>query len=75
MILCNQQSLNLMGITITGACSWRILCELKEYWSIIEEGIPAAAEGALLCEAKKRAIDEAKLKGYEGKKLSLPGHR
>lgn len=39
----------------------------KEYWSIIEDGIPAAVEGTQLSEAQKRAIDDARLKDMKAK--------
>ena len=50
---------------------WCMLIEnfmrLKEYWSILEDGIPAAAEGVQLSEAQKKAIDDARLKDMKAK--------
>ncbi|KAK7259271.1 hypothetical protein RIF29_24873 [Crotalaria pallida] len=52
---------------------WCMLMEnflrLKEYWSLIEDGIPTTQEGVQLSEAQKKAIDEARLKDmkkYQG---------
>ncbi|KAL5745295.1 hypothetical protein ACOSP7_026441 [Xanthoceras sorbifolium] len=39
----------------------------KEYWSVVVDGIPAAAEGVQLTEAQKKVIDDAKLKDMKAK--------
>jgi len=39
----------------------------KEYWSLIENGIPAAAEGVELTEGQKKAIEDKKLKDLKAK--------
>ncbi|KAL0373715.1 UNVERIFIED_CONTAM: hypothetical protein Sradi_3287200 [Sesamum radiatum] len=41
---------------------WAMLMEnflrSKEYWSVVETGIPAAAEGVVLTDAQKKNIEE-----------------
>ncbi|XP_008245122.1 PREDICTED: uncharacterized protein LOC103343234 [Prunus mume] len=39
----------------------------KEYWSLVEIGIPTAAEGTDLTEAQKKTIDDQKLKDLKSK--------
>ncbi|TXG53599.1 hypothetical protein EZV62_018855 [Acer yangbiense] len=39
----------------------------KEYWSLVENGIPAVAEGVVLTDEQKKAIDEQKLKDLKAK--------
>ncbi|GMJ09176.1 hypothetical protein HRI_004586800 [Hibiscus trionum] len=50
---------------------WAMLMEnflrSKEYWGLVENGIPAAAEGAT--DAQKKNIEEQKLKDLKAKKL------
>ncbi|CAL2226146.1 unnamed protein product [Prunus armeniaca] len=50
---------------------WSMLMEnflrSKEYWSLVEIGIPAAAEGTDLTEAQKKTIDDQKLKDLKAK--------
>jgi len=50
---------------------WEMLMEnflrSKEYWSLIENGIPAAAEGVELTEGQKKAIEDQKLKDLKAK--------
>lgn len=46
---------------------WSMLMEnflrSKEYWSLVENGITAAAEGVELTEAQRKSIEDQKLKG------------
>ena len=50
---------------------WSILMEnflrSKEYWDLVENGIPAAAAGAALSEAQRKGIEDAKLKDLKVK--------
>ncbi|TXG48808.1 hypothetical protein EZV62_024683 [Acer yangbiense] len=50
---------------------WSMLIEnfmrLKEYWSVVIDGIPAAAESVQLTEAQQKVIDDAKLKDIKAK--------
>ncbi|PRQ17740.1 putative RNA-directed DNA polymerase [Rosa chinensis] len=50
---------------------WSMLMEnflrSKEYWSLVENGIPAAAEGAELTEGQRKQIEDAKLKDLKVK--------
>ncbi|XXG77594.1 hypothetical protein AAC387_Pa08g1717 [Persea americana] len=50
---------------------WSMLMEnflrSKEYWSLVESGIPAAAEGVDLTEAQRKVIEEQKLKDLKVK--------
>ncbi|CAL2240038.1 unnamed protein product [Prunus armeniaca] len=50
---------------------WCILMEnflhSKEYWSLVEDGIPAEVEGVQLTEAQRKVIDDAKLKDMKTK--------
>lgn len=39
----------------------------KEYWSLVDTGIPAAAEGVDLNDAQKKIIDDLKLKDLKTK--------
>jgi hypothetical protein len=41
----------------------------KEYWGLIEEGIPEAREGTDLTEAQSKAISDLKLKDLKAKKF------
>ncbi|KAG8482847.1 hypothetical protein CXB51_023961 [Gossypium anomalum] len=40
----------------------KIFLRLKEYWIIVENGVPAAAEGRALTEVKKKQVEDQKLK-------------
>ena len=44
----------------------RIFC-LKEYWNLIEQGIPTTETGAELTEGQKKMIEDAKLKDFKVK--------
>jgi len=50
---------------------WAMLMEnflrSKEYWSLIENGIPAAVEGVELTKGQKKAIEDQKLKDLKAK--------
>ena len=50
---------------------WSMLMEnflrSKEYWSLVETGIPAAAEGVELTEAQRKSIADQKLKDLKVK--------
>jgi hypothetical protein len=50
---------------------WAMLMEnflrSKEYWSLVENGIPAAAEGAELTEVQRKTIEDQKLKDLKVK--------
>jgi hypothetical protein len=50
---------------------WSMLMEnflrSKEYWTLIEQGVLAAAEGASLTDAQMKAIDEQRLKDLKAK--------
>lgn len=50
---------------------WAMLMEnflrSKEYWGLIETGIPAAAEGAMLTDAQRKNIEDQKLKDLKAK--------
>ena len=50
---------------------WSMLMEnflrSKEYWGLIEEGIPEAREGTVLTEAQSKAISDLKLKDLKAK--------
>ena len=50
---------------------WSMLMEnflrSKEYWSLVETGIPAAAEGVELTEAQRKSIANQKLKDLKVK--------
>jgi len=50
---------------------WSMLMEnflrSKEYWTLIEQGVPAAAEGASLTDAEMKAIDDQRLKDLKAK--------
>ena len=50
---------------------WSMLMEnflrSKEYWSLVETGIPAAAEGVELTEAQQKSIANQKLKDLKVK--------
>ncbi|XP_073153685.1 uncharacterized protein [Henckelia pumila] len=50
---------------------WAMLMEnflrSKEYWGIIENGVPAAADGAVLTETQRKNIDDQKLKDLKAK--------
>lgn len=50
---------------------WSMLMEnflrSKEYWSLVENGVPAAAEGVELTDAQKKVIDDQKLKDLKAK--------
>ena len=50
---------------------WSMLMEnflrSKEYWDLVENGIPAAAAGAALSEAQRKGIEDAKLKDLKVK--------
>lgn len=50
---------------------WAMLMEnflrSKEYWGLVETGIPAAAEGATLTKGQRKAIEDAKLKDLKVK--------
>jgi hypothetical protein len=50
---------------------WSMLMEnflrSKEYWSLVEHGIPAAAEEADLTEGQRRVIEDQKLKDLKAK--------
>ncbi|KAL5827767.1 hypothetical protein ACOSQ3_019616 [Xanthoceras sorbifolium] len=39
----------------------------KEYWGLIETGIPAAAEGTVLTDAQRKHIEDQKLKDLKAK--------
>lgn len=39
----------------------------KEYWSLVESGRPAAAEGFVLTDAQKKNIEDLKLKDLKAK--------
>ena len=53
---------------------WSMLMEnflrSKEYWSLVETGIPAVAEGVELTEAQQKSIADQKL----DQELSVPSH-
>ena len=44
----------------------RIFCS-KEYWNLIEQGIPTTETGAELTEGQKKMIEDAKLKDFKVK--------
>ena len=50
---------------------WAMLMEnflrSKEYWGLVENGIPAAAEGIVLTDAQKKNIEDQKLKDLKAK--------
>ena len=50
---------------------WSMLMEnflrSKEYWILVEQGVPAAAEGVPLTEAQKKAIEDQSLKDLKAK--------
>ena len=50
---------------------WSMLMEnflrSKEYWGLVENGIPAAADGVELTEPQRKAIEDAKLKDLKVK--------
>jgi hypothetical protein len=50
---------------------WSMLMEnflrSKEFWTLIEQGVPAAAEGAFLTDAQMKAIDDQRLKDLKAK--------
>ncbi|CAN6685906.1 unnamed protein product [Malus baccata var. baccata] len=50
---------------------WAMLMEnflrSKEYWSLVEHGIPAAAEGASLAEGQRKVFEDQKLKDLKAK--------
>ncbi|KAF2294322.1 hypothetical protein GH714_009288 [Hevea brasiliensis] len=50
---------------------WSMLMEnflrSKEYWSLVENGVPAAAEGETLTDVQKKSIDDQKLKDLKAK--------
>ncbi|KAM1393926.1 hypothetical protein ACFX2F_030030 [Malus domestica] len=50
---------------------WAMLMEnflrSKEYWSIVEHGITATAEGALLAEGQRKVLEDQKLKDLKAK--------
>ncbi|GMJ16249.1 hypothetical protein HRI_005294100 [Hibiscus trionum] len=50
---------------------WAMLMEnflrSKEYWNVVENGIPAAAEGGVLTEVQKKHIEDQKLKDLKAK--------
>jgi len=50
---------------------WAMLMEnflrSKEYWGLVENGIPAAAEGIVLTDAQKKHIEDQKLKNLKAK--------
>lgn len=50
---------------------WAMLMEnflrSKEYWSLVEDGIPAAADGVVLTDAQKKSLDDQKLKDLKAK--------
>lgn len=50
---------------------WSMLMKIflcsKEYWSLLEAGIPAAAEGVELTEAQQKSIADQKLKDLKVK--------
>ncbi|KAF2304334.1 hypothetical protein GH714_030057 [Hevea brasiliensis] len=50
---------------------WSMLMEnflrSKEYWSLVENGVPAAAEGETLTDVQKKSIDNQKLKDLKAK--------
>ena len=50
---------------------WAMLMEnflrSKEYWSMVEAGIPAAAEGVELTEGQRKTIEDQKLKDLKAK--------
>ncbi|GMI63620.1 hypothetical protein HRI_000031300 [Hibiscus trionum] len=58
---------------------WAILMEnflrSKEYWNVVENGIPVAAEGGVLTEVQKKHIEDQKLKDLKAKKLFVSGSR
>lgn len=39
----------------------------KEYWGLVENGLPATAEGEVLTDAQKKTFDEQKLKDLKAK--------
>ncbi|CAL2257441.1 unnamed protein product [Prunus armeniaca] len=53
-----------------------IFLHSKEYWSLVEVGIPTAAEGVDLTEGQSKAIEDKKLKNLKTKNyLFQPIHR
>lgn len=56
---------------------WSMLMEnflrSKEYWTLIENGIPAVAEG-VMTEAQKKTIDDLRLKDLKTKNYLFSGH-
>nr|DAD29227.1 TPA_asm: hypothetical protein HUJ06_030695 [Nelumbo nucifera] len=50
---------------------WAMLMEnflrLKEYWGLIENGIPVATEGVVLTDAQRKNIEDQKLKDLKAK--------
>ncbi|KAI9178614.1 hypothetical protein LWI28_028545 [Acer negundo] len=50
---------------------WAMLMEnflrSKEYWSVVEAGIPAAVEGVELTEGQRKTIEDQKLKDLKAK--------
>ena len=50
---------------------WSMLMEkflrLKEYWTLIEQGVLVAAEGVSLTDAQMKVIDDQRLKGLKAK--------
>ena len=50
---------------------WAMLMEnflcSKDYWGLVENGIPAAAEGVVLIDAQRKNIDDQKLKDLKTK--------
>lgn len=56
---------------------WSMLMEnflrSKEYWTLIENGIPAVAEG-VMTKAQKKTIDDLRLKDLKTKNYLFSGH-
>ncbi|XP_073016714.1 uncharacterized protein [Primulina eburnea] len=50
---------------------WAVLMEnflrAKEYWGLVENGVPAMAEGAVLTEAQRKHIEDQQLKDLKAK--------
>lgn len=50
---------------------WAMLMEnflrSKEYWGLVENGVPAAAEGAVLTDAQRKNVEDQKLKDLKAK--------
>ncbi|KAI5412930.1 hypothetical protein KIW84_057525 [Lathyrus oleraceus] len=58
---------------------WSMLMEnflrSKEYWQVVESGLPEIGDEAALTNAQKNIKRSFEVKGFEGKKLPLSSHR